>query len=89
MTSQENNSEISEEETEPKTYKKQKRWDQVNPTEKGKKNYNSWRRNKFFIFEALQLGGGDLQFVKRYMLFKKGINIPSNVIRYYCHKPSL
>lgn len=47
------------------------------------KNYKSWRINKSIILDCLLASGGNVSFTRRYLLFKKGINVPKNVIHYY------
>ncbi|QGX41999.1 22K [Gould's wattled bat adenovirus 1] len=67
------------------------RWDRRSAaaavTDDGKrqarKSYRSWRANKQKILEALEQSNGNVAFVRRYMLFKNGTNMPKNVIHYY------
>ncbi|ARE31893.1 22 kDa protein [red squirrel adenovirus 1] len=47
------------------------------------KIYKSWRRWRSLIYESLLNSGGNISFVRRYMLFKHGVDVPSSVIRYY------
>uniref|UniRef100_A0AAU6S542 L4-33K/L4-22K protein n=1 Tax=Pipistrellus pipistrellus adenovirus TaxID=3140007 RepID=A0AAU6S542_9ADEN len=66
------------------------RWDKL-PTAKtdhsgkdtGRNGYRSWRGHKFSILEVLEQSNGNVAFARRYMLFKKGVNVPKNVIHYY------
>ncbi|UZF96931.1 33K [Bovine adenovirus 10] len=64
---------------------KKTRWDQVSGSisESGKRSYNSWRRYKMNILQALHNSRHDIAFVRRYMLFHHNVLIPKNVLHYY------
>lgn len=47
------------------------------------KLYKSWRVHKIALVRCLAAAGGNVAFVRRYMLFKLGVNVPKNVIHYY------
>lgn len=43
----------------------------------------SWRPYKHLILSSLLTSGNDVQFTRRFMLYRHGVNIPKNVIHYY------
>ncbi|AWY10552.1 22K [Polar bear adenovirus 1] len=58
-----------------------RRWDQKEK-QRGK-SYHSWRKHKSAILLCLTESNGDISFARRYMLFKKGVLLPRNIIHYY------
>ena len=73
----------------PSKKTKQRRWDQKpadvaagKPDEVGLKN-KSWRPFKHLITTVLLTSCHDVPFTRRFLLYRHGINVPKNVIRYY------
>ncbi|AIA22362.1 p22k [California sea lion adenovirus 1] len=66
---------------------KKRRWDLVPEADihedKNNNKYKSWRRYKRAIIESLQASGGDVGFVRRYLLYHHRVSLPRNIIYYY------